>query len=114
MLTLDFVGYVTQLRSLSQNLSGTAVFETMEGQLLLRLTCDKLGRIEVKGEILDQPGIGNHLTFSNSLDQSYLKATIEQLDEIVARYPERKQPNQSTDPTLASGTPGAGHRSRHP
>jgi hypothetical protein len=23
-------------------------------------------------------------------------------------------PNQSTDPTLASGTPGAGHQSRHP
>jgi hypothetical protein len=26
----------------------------------------------------------------------------------------RISPNQSTDPTLASGTPGAGHQSRHP
>jgi hypothetical protein len=26
----------------------------------------------------------------------------------------RKKANQSTDPTLASGTPGAGHQPRHP
>jgi len=26
----------------------------------------------------------------------------------------RPTPNQSTDPTLASGTPGAGHQPRHP
>ena len=34
---------------------------------------------------------------------------------IVARYaPPKNGSNQSTDPTLASGTPGAGHQSRHP
>jgi hypothetical protein len=36
---------------------------------------------------------------------------------LIISLIERKNgrvPNQSTDPTLASGTPGAGHRSRHP
>jgi hypothetical protein len=32
----------------------------------------------------------------------------------IANMRQRQIHNQSTDPTLASGTPGAGHQSRHP
>jgi hypothetical protein len=113
MLTLDFLRFATQLRLVFETLSGSAEFATLEEQLSLRLVCDKMGRIELKGEIADQPGIGNRLTFSNTLDQSYLRKTLDQLDAIVARYPERKQPNQSTDPASASSTSRAGHGPRH-
>jgi len=33
---------------------------------------------------------------------------------LSAKFVDHLQPNQSTDPTLASGTPGARHQPRHP
>jgi hypothetical protein len=44
-----------------------------------------------------------------------VKRAIKSNIDDVARYAaEHNLPNQSTDPTLASGTPGAGHQPRHP
>jgi len=36
------------------------------------------------------------------------------LSLVSRRINESGVPNQSTDPTFSSGTPGAGHQSRHP
>src|SRR2546422_8315788 len=56
--------YTTLFRSLK----GKATFTTMEGQLTLNLVGDGRGGITLKGEALDQPGIGNCLTFELALE----------------------------------------------
>jgi hypothetical protein len=66
---------------------GVAAFETMEGQLSLKLTRDRLGHIAVEGIAQDDAGIGNKLHFHFGIDQTYLPALIAELDEILDKFP---------------------------
>jgi hypothetical protein len=52
--------------------------------------------------------ISDSVIFGSFLLMLYCFAAIRAIDLKNSRS------NQSTDPTLASGTPGAGHQSRHP
>jgi hypothetical protein len=85
-ITEEFVAFRAQLRKLYETLKGEATFTTMEGQLTLNLVGDGRGGITLKGEALDQPGIGNCLTFEIALDQTYLATTLDGLDQIIAAF----------------------------
>lgn len=89
LLTHELNQFLPPLRSLYESLAGTAEFKTMEEQLGLRLSGDGQGHIALSGEIYDQPGIGNRLQFSLSLDQTLLAKSIRELEQVVAAFPER-------------------------
>lgn len=88
-ITEELVAFLGQLRPLYQSLSGMAEFTTMEGQLHLRLTGNGKGRIELVGEVADQPGIGNRLKFTLLFDQSQLGASIHELERVTSEFPIR-------------------------
>jgi hypothetical protein len=91
IFTDELAGFLPKLRALYEKLEGVAEFTTMEGQILLRLTGDGLGHIELHGELEDQAGIGNCLTFTLRLDQTMLLTSINELEKVVAAFPVRQQ-----------------------
>lgn len=92
ILTAELVGFLEQLHALHNTLNGSAEFNTLEEQLKLQLTGDGKGHIELRGEVSDQPGIGNRLLFSLSFDQTQLGASIRGLEQVVAEFPVREVP----------------------
>lgn len=85
----ELAAFLTQLRPLYDTLRGTAEFATLEGQLHLWLTGDGNGHIELKGEVADQPDIGNRLHFTLHFDQSQLGASIRELKKVTLEFPVR-------------------------
>lgn len=84
----ELLGFRDSLQAMSDSLSGTAVFESMEDWLNLHLTIDAAGRLSLTGVLSDGPGVGNTLQFEiGGLDQSYLREIVEELDEALAKYP---------------------------
>ncbi len=89
ILTAELAAFAEQLRRLHEQLTGSAEFTTIEGQLSLTLTCDIRGHITLQGEVLDQAGIGNRLSFHLDLDQSFLPQSIQELDAVIQAFPVR-------------------------
>jgi len=89
IVTDELVRFADQLHRLYEALTGSAEFTTLEGQLSLTLSCDALGHITLRGEILDQAGIGNRLSFHLDLDQSFLQKSIGELDAVIRAFPVR-------------------------
>lgn len=88
-LASELLEFRDQLATLHKNLDGEANLITLESQLLLCLTGNGRGGISLKGEALDQAGIGNRLVFGLDFDQTHLPATIEKLDTVIERFPVR-------------------------
>ncbi|MFK2877180.1 WapI family immunity protein [Rhodanobacter hydrolyticus] len=87
--TGDLQSFHSQLASLYQILTGTAKFETLEGQLKLEATGDGLGHIKISGEALDQAGIGNKLIFEIGIDQTQLQTSVQSLAAATSAFPVR-------------------------
>ena len=89
IITSELTGFLSELRPLFETLSGSAKFVTLEGQLSLRLVGDGKGHVELRGEVADQAGIGNHLRFALKFDQSQLGTSIRELERITSEFPVR-------------------------
>jgi hypothetical protein len=89
IITSELVAFLSELRTLYERLNGSAEFKTMEEQLSLRLVGDGRGHIELRGEVADQPGIGNRLHFTLQFDQSQLGAAIRELEQVTSQFPVR-------------------------
>jgi hypothetical protein len=89
ILTGEFEKFLSELRPLYETLSGSANFKTMEAQLTLILVGDGKGHIELRGEVTDQPGIGNRLNFVLQFDQTQLATSIRELERVMAQFPIR-------------------------
>lgn len=76
-----------ELAVLNETLTGTAELSSLEDWVNLRLTADSLGHVAVAGAVMDEPGIGNRLEFTFSIDQTFLPPIIGALDEIARRFP---------------------------
>lgn len=87
--TAELSALRAQLSALCESLKGSARFETLEGQLTLSFEGNGRGSVELRGEALDQAGIGNRLSFKLSLDQTQIGAAVKQLDEILSKFPVR-------------------------
>ncbi len=83
----EFVGFRAQLRSLQENLGGGAKFETTEGWLAVNIQGDGKGHFHAACAAVDQPGIGNRLTFGLDFDQTELPEIQRGLDAICAAFP---------------------------
>ncbi len=84
----EFAAFRQQCERLYEALRGTAVFHPLEPWLLLTLTGDAKGHIELAGEAIDHVGWGNQLSFKYlELDQSFLPPLIAQLREVEKNFP---------------------------
>jgi hypothetical protein len=88
-LTVEFFRFHEALVRLHRELRGEARFESLEGQLMLSLLGNGLGRIELKGEARDAVSIGNTLSFEIELDQTQLAHSLSALGDLLAVYPVR-------------------------
>jgi hypothetical protein len=76
------------LKFVNQNLFGAAVLDSLEHWIALTVKAGSRGQIEVSGELADQAGAGNVLTFElPEVDQTYLASWIDALDDIEKAYP---------------------------
>jgi len=89
ILATELTPFLPQLRALYETLRGSAEFSAIEDQLHLKLIGDGKGRVDLRGEVSDQSGIGNCLHFSLQLDQSQLATTIRELEQVIAKFPVR-------------------------
>ncbi len=78
----DFARLLPQLHRLEADASGSARFTTMEGQLEFEIKGDGRGHFDVRGEAMDEAGIGNKLTWSLTIDQTYLRPIIASVSAI--------------------------------
>lgn len=88
-LTSEIRGFLSPLRDLCDSLDGAAEFTTLEGQLYLKMTGDGKGHIDLVGEVLDQAGIGNRLHFNLHFDQTQLRTSVRELENLIAAFPVR-------------------------
>ena len=89
IVTDELVRFVAELRPLFETLSGSAEFTTIEDQLALKLVGDGKGHIKLRGVVLDHKGYGNCLHFTLEFDQSQLRASISELEQVVKNFPVR-------------------------
>ena len=86
LMTTNFEGFRDQLRTLYNDLEGTAELAGFEPDLKLTLSGKGLGRIDAEVEITP-----DHLSqlhrFDFELDQSYLPDILSALDRLLEKYP---------------------------
>ena len=82
------------LENLYASLEGEARLDSMEDWLLLGCRGDGRGHVEISGSICDAPGVGNRLSFSLSLDQTFLPEIIWSLQEAERAYPVLGRPGR--------------------
>jgi len=76
------------LELINQQLRGEAVLTPLEPWISLTVTCQPNGSLAVTGELDDNPGIGNRLTFAiTGLDQTDIPAMLTALSAIERTYP---------------------------
>lgn len=83
----EFQNFLEEVRGLIQTLEGTASFTTLEGQIALYLTGDGKGQVHVSGEAIDVAGTGNRLQFAFDVDQTYLEAVCQSLENLLTAFP---------------------------
>lgn len=83
----DFVRFRDQLRPLYENLGASATFDTMEGWLGIDIKGDGKGHFHAACTAVDQPGVGNRLTFGIDFDQTELPDILRGLDAICTAVP---------------------------
>jgi hypothetical protein len=83
----EFVRFRDQLRVLYERIKGGARLETLEGQLAISVEGDGKGHFHAACVALDQPGIGNRLTFGLDFDQTELPDILRGLDATCAAFP---------------------------
>ncbi|HEY2153988.1 MAG TPA: hypothetical protein VGH33_00060 [Isosphaeraceae bacterium] len=83
----DIARFHRSVVELHQQLTGEALFDTLDGWFDLRLIGDGHGHIEARGQLCDDPVGGNMLEFRLSFDQTYLPRLMVQLQATIAAFP---------------------------
>lgn len=90
----EIAAFRDQVATLSREVAGEAVFETMEQWLSLTLRMDRLGHLAVAGKARVVVGTGNVLAFRfHDLDQTFLPDFVTQLDKAIHAFPVVSIPN---------------------
>lgn len=85
----DFTRFAASPRSALDALAGSAVLETIEERLHLVLSFHPSGAVDATGHIRNKGGPTAQMAFSFHTDQSYLAATLRQLEDVIAAFPDR-------------------------
>lgn len=82
----DFKNFKGELLVLYDELDGTALFETLEGQLTINIKGDGNGHLEANCSAMDFVGTGNKLDFEISFDQTIILRMVQQLETIANTF----------------------------
>lgn len=83
----DFSSLLIALERMDTFLIGSHKFEPIEGQIILKIEMQKLGGVDIEGDLFEQSGgWGNSLKFSIGLDQTFLKSTKRELADFIASF----------------------------
>ena len=83
----ELVRFRTELEALYDTLTGEAHLNSLEGWIDLTAHGDGQGGIEVCCNLNDQPGLGNELSLSLTVDQTYLPEIVSALLTIESSFP---------------------------
>jgi hypothetical protein len=83
----ELASFYNELTNLYLTLSGQARFSTVEGWLSFEITGDGKGHLTFKGEIMDEPGIGNDLKFKFELNQSFIPEVLSSIEKVIKAFP---------------------------
>ena len=86
-MTTDFERFKQELSKLYDNMDGTACFDTIEEQVLIKIKGDGFGCFNADCSLLDFAGSGNKLYFEISFDQTIIPDMVTQLENITKSYP---------------------------
>lgn len=87
LMTTDFIRFRQELSALYNKLDGTAIFNTLEGQLTINIQGDGVGHFDASCAAMDFVGTGNSLDFELKFDQTLIPELVRQLDDIIKTYP---------------------------
>jgi len=79
--------FKTELAQLDKTLKGTAEFRSIEGWLGIRLEGNARGHLWAHCIAKDEPGVGNTLTFSLDLDQTFIAPLLRGLSRVLEQFP---------------------------
>ena len=91
--TDELASLLEGLVGLSDNLSGEAALQSMEQWIRLQLAGDGKGHFHVSGDVRDQSGTGNRLTFEFEIDQTELAPIVRDLEAILSEFPVKGSPD---------------------
>jgi hypothetical protein len=91
--TDELASLLEGLVGLSNNLSGEAGLRSMEHWISLQLVGDGKGLFRVTGDVRDQPGTGNRLTFEFEIDQTEIAPIVRDLEAILSEFPVKGSPD---------------------
>lgn len=89
----EFAHFREELARLYSDLTGTAVFSSMEQWLTMKIQGDGLGHFEAECHAMDQAGVGNRLEFRLSFDQTDIPGILKGLDRVNEAFPARGSPD---------------------
>ena len=79
--------FVDELRSMNENLGGTAILKNLDSYIYLEGAMDLRGKISWNIETCYPAEIGAELTCDFESDQTYLRILIDELDRVLEAYP---------------------------
>lgn len=86
--TTEIHKFGEELAAMNDNLAGEAVLNTLEEWIAVSIQFRPNGHLDVTGEVMDEPGVGNRLVFElHNLDQTHLPSWLSQIREIESKYP---------------------------
>jgi hypothetical protein len=83
----EFASFRNQILPLHEKLVGRATFETTEGWLRVEIEGDGKGHFRADCVAVDQPGMGNRLSFKIDFDQTELPDILCGLDAVCEAFP---------------------------
>jgi hypothetical protein len=89
LTTQDFAAFTRSLRVAVDTVRGEALFETDEDALRLNVELRSTGTAAISGYLREPDRPGTSLNFTFESDQSHLRRTVEELDQVNGAFPVR-------------------------
>lgn len=86
LTTWEFLTFKKELIVLYEKLNGSATFDTLEKQVVIKVSGDGIGHLIADCDLEDQAGFGNRLNLKIYFDQTFLPELIRQLEKITAKF----------------------------
>jgi hypothetical protein len=83
IIPAEVARFKEELAVVYREVGGSAEFKTMEGQLSIRVSVDKLGHVTTSGVLKSDLSGSSHVSFTLKFDQTLLWHTISEIDEFL-------------------------------
>lgn len=94
--TGEIYDFSQELKQCYNTLSGIANLNSYEGNLKLVGEFDGIGHVNFKGYFSEHNEFTNELKFEFVSDQTFIRSTLDELDEIVQKYGDAKGIDQTS------------------